>query len=198
MRRPLFSLVALASLAVAIGANATIFSRVDAVLLRPLPGDRAQPLMSVFTSESDGNGYGANSYAAFLDLQARRGLFSRVGASSMIPVLLREGDHSQRALGMMVSGSWFPTLGLRAGEGPREVVVNETFARRFWPGRLAGIVLALAAGIGLRGLLHGLSPLDPVAYLGVLAPLGATTLPACWLPARHATAVDPVTALRHE
>jgi len=57
-RRPGFGAVAVLSLAVAIGANATIFGLVDAVLFRPLPGIRPAPLISVFTSESDGNGFG--------------------------------------------------------------------------------------------------------------------------------------------
>jgi putative ABC transport system permease protein len=93
-------------------------------------------------------------------------------------------------------------IGVRVALGarPRDilVLVMSEGARLLSWGLAIGLVLALVAGIGLRGLLYGLSPLDPVAYAGVLALLGFTTLLACWLPARRATAVDPVTALRHE
>jgi len=84
--RPGFAVVAVLSLAIAIGANATIFGLVDAVLVRPLPGSRPAPLVSVFTSESDGNGFGVNSYPAFKDLAKQRAVFSRLGASAMLPM----------------------------------------------------------------------------------------------------------------
>ncbi len=116
-RQPLFALVAVLSLAVAIGANATIFGLVDAVLFRPLPGERSTPLVSVFTSESDGNGFGVNSYPAYLDLRAHKDVFTHVAASAITPLLLTEGDRSERVLGMLVSGDWFSTLGLRAAHG---------------------------------------------------------------------------------
>ena len=119
--RPGFTLVAVLSLAVAIGANATIFGLVDAVLFRPLPGNRPAPLVSVFT-------------------------------------------------------------------GARHLV---------W-GLSIGLALSLAAGLALRGMLYGLSPLDLPAYATVLLGLAASALFACWLPARRAAAVNPVIALRHE
>src|SRR5688572_7713603 len=84
-RRPLFALVAVASLAIAIGLNATIFGLVDAVLVRPLPGERDTPLMSVFTSESDGRTFGVNSYPAAMDLDARKDVFTNIGAWSVTP-----------------------------------------------------------------------------------------------------------------
>ena len=116
-RRPGFGAVAVLSLAVAIGANATIFGLVDAVLFRPLPGSRPAPLVSVFTSESDGNGFGVNSYPAFLDLAKQEAVFARLGASTMLPMRLTRGETSDRVLGLMVSGSWFGTLGATAAMG---------------------------------------------------------------------------------
>ena len=111
-RSPLFAAVAVLSLAVAIGANATIFGLVDAVLWKPLPGSRTTPLVSVFTSESDGNGYGVNSYAAYEDLRAEPGVFAHIGASCLTPMLHAREDHADKVLGMLVSGDWFGTLGV--------------------------------------------------------------------------------------
>jgi predicted permease len=61
-----------------------------------------------------------------------------------------------------------------------------------------GVLLAAAAGRLLSGLLYGVSPLDPLAF--TLAPLflAAAALLACYLPARRAARVDPMTALRCE
>jgi ABC-type lipoprotein release transport system permease subunit len=47
-------------------------------------------------------------------------------------------------------------------------------------------------------LLHGVAPRDPLTFAGVVAVLVLVALGASWLPARRATRVDPITALRAE
>jgi len=67
---------------------------------------------------------------------------------------------------------------------------------------LAGIALGLAGAIGLtglmKGLLYGVAPGDPVVLAAVAGVLGTAALAACYLPARRATTVDPIVALREE
>jgi ABC-type antimicrobial peptide transport system permease subunit len=69
---------------------------------------------------------------------------------------------------------------------------------------LAGIgaVIGLAASWGvtqsMRALLYDLSPHDPATYAWIVAVVGAVALLACYLPARRATRVDPLLALRAE
>jgi hypothetical protein len=65
-------------------------------------------------------------------------------------------------------------------------------------GLLVGIPAALALARLLRGLLLGVSPWDPLAFAGVVAALLLAALVACLVPARRATSVDPLLALRHE
>jgi ABC-type antimicrobial peptide transport system permease subunit len=67
---------------------------------------------------------------------------------------------------------------------------------------VAGVLIGAAAALTLSGLarsmLFGLTPTDPAAFVMAACMLGLTALIAGWLPARRASRVDPLTALRHE
>jgi putative ABC transport system permease protein len=62
----------------------------------------------------------------------------------------------------------------------------------------AGLLGSLSASQAMRGFLLGVSPFDPLAYLGVAAILAAAGMAASYVPARRATRVDPIAALRCE
>ena len=66
----------------------------------------------------------------------------------------------------------------------------------------SGVVLGIAASLGLtrliRSQLFGVGPVDPVTLLAVTILLGIVTLAAAYIPARRASRLDPMTALRHE
>ena len=79
-------------------------------------------------------------------------------------------------------------LGLVVGQGMRPIVA----------GIGAGIVGAIGVTRFIAKLLFGVAPLDPVTFGVVIALLMAVGLIACWIPARRATQVDPLTALRAE
>ena len=63
-------------------------------------------------------------------------------------------------------------------------------------GVAAGLALAVGAARALRGVLFGVTPLDPVSIAGVAVLLLATSVVACYFPARRAASLDPTATLR--
>jgi ABC-type antimicrobial peptide transport system permease subunit len=61
-----------------------------------------------------------------------------------------------------------------------------------------GLLLAIATGKILSGILYGVGALDPIAFATAPALLAVAALIATWIPARRATRVNPVVALRTE
>ena len=65
-------------------------------------------------------------------------------------------------------------------------------------GLALGLVIAWPARALMGGLFPGIKPTDPVTFTVVLVLLTGIALFACWIPARRATRIDPLVALRHE
>lgn len=93
-------------------------------------------------------------------------------------------------------------IGIRIALGANAADVLRDTLRRGLALALVGVALGAAAALGLarltKSLLFGVSASDPSTYLGVTALLLAAALLACYLPARRATRIDPVAALRCE
>jgi putative ABC transport system permease protein len=93
-------------------------------------------------------------------------------------------------------------IGIRMALGAeRSSVLRWMLAQSMRPvfvGMAIGIVLAAAVSVASSKLLLGVGPLDPLAYLAVSLFLALVALLASYLPARRATRVDPMIALRYE
>jgi predicted permease len=119
-KNPGFTIVAILTLALGIGANAAIFSLTDQVLLRLLPVERPRELV-VLTSPgvnhgrvwSDIEGGPSFSYPMYKDLRDRNEVFAGLLASFHVQVNVAGHGESQLAEGVLVSGNYFQVLGVR-------------------------------------------------------------------------------------
>lgn len=93
-------------------------------------------------------------------------------------------------------------IGIRMALGAQRGTVLRLVLGRGVVLMTSGIALGLAGAIGLTrhltGMLYDLTPLDPATYVAVAIAFALVALVASYLPARRATRVDPVVALRHE
>ncbi len=93
-------------------------------------------------------------------------------------------------------------VGIRMALGAQSNTVQRIFVSRGLSLAAIGLAIGLVAAAALMrllsSLLFGVNPFDPLTYIAVAASLGAVALIATWLPARQATRIDPMVALRAE
>ncbi len=160
-KNPTFTLVAVGTLALGIGANTAMFNLLEQVVLRLLPVSHPKQLVIVReTGNHYGNSYGPNtiSWPMFEDLrdnnQAFSGMFCRFPAT----VTLGYGDRAAQISAELVSGGYFPILGIGAALGRTitqdddavpdskpVVVLSDSFWRSYFDGdrKIVGRTIAL-------------------------------------------------------
>ena len=124
-KAPGFTLVAVLSLALGIGVNTTIFSMVNALILRPLPYEDAQRLVVVQQTQlKQGIRGGSVSFGDFVDWRNESSLFERIAAYSERSFNLAGEREPERVKGASVSADLFRTLGVSPVHG-RDLLAAE-------------------------------------------------------------------------
>jgi len=114
VKRPGFAAIVMLTLALALGANALIFSVVNSVLLRPLPYEDAERLVRVNRFDVKRGKLGANtSPLNFLDWRSQNNTFENLGGYMEIDFNLSGSVEPQRIPGAFVSDTMFPALGAK-------------------------------------------------------------------------------------
>ena len=126
-KTPFVTAIAVLSLALGIGANTAIFSLFDRMLLRPLPVPDTGALVNLAapgpkpgsnSCNQAGDCQSVFSYPMFRDLERVQTVFTGIAAHNLMGVnLAARGQTPLSADGMLVSGSYFPTLGLQPAAG---------------------------------------------------------------------------------
>jgi predicted permease len=143
-RTPGVALAAIVSLGLGIGANSAIFSLLNAVLLRPMPVASPDAVVAVYTSDYSSTKYGSSSYPDYLDFRQRTAVLAGLAAYQLRPLSMNAGADTEMAFAELVSGSYFPVLGVgaargrvltdqddRPGAAPVAVISHALWTRRF-------------------------------------------------------------------
>jgi predicted permease len=185
---PGFSIVAMLTLAVGIGANTAMFSLVDAILLRPLPIEDPRQLVQVNRRGPGGQGP-VISYPTYQFLRDNQSSFSDLAGTGRVwrwSVTFADAEGPERVAGELVTGNYFSVLGLRpslgrlltpddnlvAGAGGLSgafaVISNDYWTRRFArnPAAVGSSFSVGGASVTVVGIapssFFGLEPGDPV------------------------------------
>ena len=102
-RRPLFAAVAAISLSIGVGANTALFSAVNALLLRPVPGVAAPEHVVDLGRTSDGRGFDTFAYPDFVDMREQMQAFEFVAAFTTGVAAFSRGGEGERVTDMHVS-----------------------------------------------------------------------------------------------
>jgi len=116
LKRPGLSSIAIITLALGIGANTAIFSLVNTVLLRPLPIDRPEQLVSL-NSDSPGSNVPTLSYPNYRDFRDRNDVLAGLLCYRFSPISLSNNGVNERMWAYLVSGNYFDVLGVKPALG---------------------------------------------------------------------------------
>lgn len=170
MKNPGVTAAAVLSLALGIGANATIFAWVQSVLLTPLPGvPHAERIMVLAPSARDGRERSL-SYPNFRDLRDRSTTFQIVAQDEAVLSITHE-DRAERAFGMLVSGNFFDVVGARPMLGRTFLPAEDgtpggapviVLSHAYWQGRFAADPTIVGRSVKVNG--------HPYTVIGVMHP----------------------------
>ena len=184
VRSPLFTAVAVLSLALGIGANTSIFSLLDQVVYRSLPVRDPQSLVVFHVDDhspgmtSQDNSQSVFSYPMYRDLRDRSPISSGVIARSSAPVSVSWNGQTERARAEIVSGNLFDVLGVRArlgrllsaeddgAPGAHPVVV---LTYDYWVRRFGSDPSVLNQKVAINGHPMIVIGVAPAAFRGVLS-----------------------------
>jgi putative ABC transport system permease protein len=172
-KTPGFSVIAIATLALAIGATTAVMSLVNALLIRPLPYKNPSDLVLLWERfPTQGLERIPVSAPEYLDYEKQATSFEKIGAFNYAAYNLTTGDVPERIAGAVVSPSLFPLLGVdpikgrtfindEGAEGRDDVVV---ISARLWKRRFNSDPLIVGNKISLNGRAHTVVGIMPETF----------------------------------
>lgn len=134
---PLTAAVVLLSLGIGIGVNTTVFSWIQSVIIQPMPAIPQSGNYQNLEVRTDSGTYPGLSWSEYKDLRDRLPSFRGLLAFRMVPFYVGELGAAERTYGLLISGNYFPLLGLRPALG--RFIQPEDVSR---PGREPVVVIS--------------------------------------------------------
>jgi predicted permease len=196
-RAPAFTIVALLTLALGIGVNASIFSVVNAILFRPLPVERPSELVDIYGHTATASSHDTHSYPNYLDYRANTKTLSGLIAYSNFFANLSIQGSSEIVVGELVTDNYFQTLGVRPvigrafvpdefrSEGAAPVAV---ISYRFWQSRFATDRGVVGKTFRLNGITYSVIGVAPATFGGMVPAVTAQM----WIPTAMVEHVEPM------
>lgn len=201
-KAPLFACVAVLTLALGLGANATVFTLINTLILRPLPVPDAGELCAIGAIRRGTPGSSAGlspvSLADLRDYQKNSHAFdSLAGYTSPRVLTLQNQGQPQGIFGELVTGNYFALLRLQPAMGrfftPEEDAVAgmhpvAVLNHATWQTRFGGAADIIGRTLNLNGILFTIVGVAPPRFIGLNAVFG----PDLWLPASMAERLFPI------
>jgi predicted permease len=196
LKSPGVTAVAVLSLGLGIGANTANFSLINAFLLRPLPVQDPERLVSIMTTfQGSGDRQNHTSYPDYKDLRDRREVFSGLAAHFYFPMGLKTGEQAEVILGQIASWDYFSVLGVKPFLGrtflPEEDKTPGThpvaiLSYRLWKNRLGADPGILGSTILINSHPFTVVGVAPEGFRG----LSVILSPDVWVPTMMARQVS--------
>ncbi|HEY3886438.1 MAG TPA: ABC transporter permease [Vicinamibacterales bacterium] len=180
-RAPLFSAVAIAAISIGVGCVATIFSALNAIVLRPLPGTTDGARLVEIDRRSPDFSEGVSGSVRFYEyLRESTVTLDGVAAWSRVPLSVVIDEEAVGVAGNIVSGNYFDVLGVRpeagrffgaeaqrAADAPPEVVLSHSF----WTTHLNSDPSAVGRFLRVNGRAYRVIGIAPSGFRGVFTPV---------------------------
>jgi putative ABC transport system permease protein len=204
-KSPGFTIIAVLSLALGIGANSAIFSLADALLLRPLAVHQPGSLVAVSTDPGgESETMGGVSYPDYRDFRDKAHSFDGLTASSLSRVSVAKSANDSPHLrgALMVSDNFFQVLGVEPGIGrgflPAEGAVSgrspvAVLAYDFWRGEFSSDPSVVGRTVRINGIDFNIVGVAPASFPGIDQYVRPHLyIPAAMLQRLSAAAEDPI------
>ncbi len=202
LKKPGFTLIAVLTLALSIGANTAIFSVVNGLLLRPLPYAESERLVLLSEKTREGARHSA-SYPNYADWRTRAQSFEGMAVGWPRSFTLTGGDKAVRAPGYTVNWNFFPLLGVKPQHGRLFTEVDDRYgaartaivSHGFWQGRLGGAANVIGQTLRMTNESYTVIGVLPPGFeyfeaADVYTPLGLSLAPDSAFAGRGNSAFD--------
>jgi macrolide transport system ATP-binding/permease protein len=196
IKRPGFTLLAIISMALGIGANTAIFSLVDTVVFRPLAVRNATELQELYGTIQNGTVYTLQSYLNYKDYRDRNQAFSGLIAYRLVVASLSHNGNNERVWGAVVSSNYFDVLGVPPALG-RGFLAEEdqtpkshpvvVLSYACWQKRFASDPSIVGRTISMNNVVFTVVGVAPKGFIGT----EVAYAPEMWTPLMMGPVIEP-------